>query len=107
MYQGYFNLTFCCLGTCTIYTPQECASRTITNKENKLHSEKQREANLKIPLKFDRNPISLLEKPFTLAGRNEELFFWKSAWEYLVLDFYSVEEKQNFLGQCALGSAEL
>ena len=107
MYQGYFNLTFCCLGTCTIYTPQECASRTITNKENKLHSEKQKEANLKISLKFDRNPLSLLEKPFTLAGRNEELFFWNSAWEYLVLDFYSVEEKQNFLGQCTLGSAEL
>lgn len=77
------------------------------SQKNKLRSEKQREANLKIPLKFDRNPISLREKPFTLTGRNEELFFWKSAWEYLVLDLYSVEEKHNFPGQCALGSAEL
>ena len=72
-----------------------------------MHSEKQRKANLKIPLKFDRNPIPLREKPFTFAGGNEELFFLKSAWEYLVLDFYSFQEKQNFLGQCALGSAEL
>lgn len=52
-----------------------------------MHSEKQREANFKIPIKFDRDPISLREKPSLSLGEMKNYFPGKVLGSILCLIF--------------------